>query len=643
MFTIYDGRDSFYQWDLDRKLIVNDSTIKQVHFCNKTDDCSLVVDTYTEEGLTLANVPNILLQTDWKIRVYGYTGNYTKHEACFKVNARTKPTDYVYTETEVINWEKMQDNIAEEVTKNSVGRYTEEGGTVFNNYATNKAGFEATAFGADTKAYGATSFAAGSKVGRSGAPDDYSEEFKESDWRYTEALAPSSAAIGRGAVAYSIASKSLGYRTQTGYPPNTQELAKRPEAVVQKDANGKTTFPANNIGQAAVALGADTAAVANNSVAMGYKTRAFANQSLATGTSTEARGINAVAMGHTSKALGGSSLAMGINAEANGTASFAIGEKVKANSDYTCAIGRYAEAKNPYSTAIGGYVTASGDCQTVVGRYNLEDSSALFIVGNGNGTERKNAFAVNSNGNATLRGTLTCAPAVTDNDAITKKQLDEKQQILANVLKGAVSGEIVSMTDVSPIAHDINLTLSSDTVKNFSNVKVIKYSSKNYAPTTENTWNGAWTKFQTTEPLKANKKYYVVGDFNSTSNQALCLYSLANGASTRHTYIPLGENVVVELELGGVDALNFYFHAQPAYDSTASNTATISRFAIVEAEPEEYTATANGTVKGIVGNGENMTLTTNNPDVKVNAGYNKDTNKVIENLTNAIISLGGKV
>lgn len=113
MFSIYDGRESFYQWDLDRKLIVADDTINQVHFCNKTDDCSLVCEVYTENGKRLVNVPNILLQTDWKIRVYGYDTNYTKHYATFGVVARTKPTDYVYTETEVRTWDELNNKIIE--------------------------------------------------------------------------------------------------------------------------------------------------------------------------------------------------------------------------------------------------------------------------------------------------------------------------------------------------------------------------------------------------------------------------------------------------------------------------------------------------------------------------------------------------
>ena len=113
MFSIFDGRKSFYQWDSDRKVIVNDDSIKQVHFCNRTDDCSLVVDTYKDGNLTVANVPNILLQSDLRIIVYAFDSQYTKFSDCFNVIKRTKPADYVYTETEVKTYTLLEERMKE--------------------------------------------------------------------------------------------------------------------------------------------------------------------------------------------------------------------------------------------------------------------------------------------------------------------------------------------------------------------------------------------------------------------------------------------------------------------------------------------------------------------------------------------------
>lgn len=111
MFKIYDGREKFYQWDSNRQLIVEDPSVTEVHFCNRTDDCSLVCETYVKDGVTLVNVPNILLQNDWRIRVYAFDGFYTKHEKCYEVTSRTKPADYAYTETEVLNWQTINEKV----------------------------------------------------------------------------------------------------------------------------------------------------------------------------------------------------------------------------------------------------------------------------------------------------------------------------------------------------------------------------------------------------------------------------------------------------------------------------------------------------------------------------------------------------
>lgn len=111
MFAIYDGRKEFYQWDLNRKLIVDDKTIDQVHFCNKTYDSSLVCLVYEQDGKNVVDVPNVLLQENWRINVYGYDKDYTKHSEIFNIVPRTKPDNYVYTETEVLNYNTLLDRV----------------------------------------------------------------------------------------------------------------------------------------------------------------------------------------------------------------------------------------------------------------------------------------------------------------------------------------------------------------------------------------------------------------------------------------------------------------------------------------------------------------------------------------------------
>lgn len=144
VFKIRDGREYFYQWDIDRQILVLDETITEVHFCNRTDDCSLVVEVkeielFADNKLIkverYAEVPNILLQDNWKIRVYAYCGSkYTKVEQVFNVKSRSKPSEYVYTETEVLTYERLEKRldeieekgVSDEVINSAVEEYLEE-------------------------------------------------------------------------------------------------------------------------------------------------------------------------------------------------------------------------------------------------------------------------------------------------------------------------------------------------------------------------------------------------------------------------------------------------------------------------------------------------------------------------------------
>ena len=111
MFKIYDGRETFYQWDINQKLIVSDDSITEVHFSNRTDNLSLVRDIYNEGDLRVVFVPNVLLQTNWPIKVYAYRKDHTEVSQTFKVIEKAKPQDYVYTPDEVKTWEELNDRV----------------------------------------------------------------------------------------------------------------------------------------------------------------------------------------------------------------------------------------------------------------------------------------------------------------------------------------------------------------------------------------------------------------------------------------------------------------------------------------------------------------------------------------------------
>lgn len=99
MITLSDGRSELYQWDTGRTLTV-DASCSQVHFANRVYGRSLDVDVVDGSAL----IPDVLLQSDSDLRVWGFVGTqgngFTKISKIFRVNWRNKPADYVFTPPE---------------------------------------------------------------------------------------------------------------------------------------------------------------------------------------------------------------------------------------------------------------------------------------------------------------------------------------------------------------------------------------------------------------------------------------------------------------------------------------------------------------------------------------------------------------
>lgn len=113
MFKLADGRDCLYQWDSNLKLIVEDESISEVHFMARYSKEIYTVEVIRTESEAYVNIPNILLQQTYSIIAYAVSnsgsGNYTKTESAFEVVARPKPSDYVYTETELKTFETFRE------------------------------------------------------------------------------------------------------------------------------------------------------------------------------------------------------------------------------------------------------------------------------------------------------------------------------------------------------------------------------------------------------------------------------------------------------------------------------------------------------------------------------------------------------
>ena len=141
MDTIKIVGNPLYQWELGRKVQLfplPSMTVDEVHFSNYGDPEALVVKPKEENGMIIAEIPNILLQSGNNIVVYsvnvaeGFTD--TLRSCVFNVRKRAKPSDYVYTEVEILNYETLEkrmkiieeNGVSEEQISTALEKYLDE-------------------------------------------------------------------------------------------------------------------------------------------------------------------------------------------------------------------------------------------------------------------------------------------------------------------------------------------------------------------------------------------------------------------------------------------------------------------------------------------------------------------------------------
>ena len=118
MFEIMDGRSSFWQWDINQKLVVQDlPNCAEVHFSNGNSDYALVTLVKTVDGKNVCDVPNVVLQKAGYVNVFAYViegeEKHTEYKASILILARSKPEDYIYTETETLCYKNLSEKIGD--------------------------------------------------------------------------------------------------------------------------------------------------------------------------------------------------------------------------------------------------------------------------------------------------------------------------------------------------------------------------------------------------------------------------------------------------------------------------------------------------------------------------------------------------
>jgi hypothetical protein len=257
-----------------------------------------------------------------------------------------------------------------------------------------------------------------------------------------------------------------------------------------------------------------------------------------------------------------------------------------------------------------------------------------------------------------------------------KKEIDNKVEsikpdnIYANVLKGTESGAVVSMDDVSPFAHkvivkteaidvpiDTQITVTSRSKNFFDISKVDSSLAGNDIEIVGNSiifkgYGLHFCRLKNVAPeLIVGKTYTLNAETTGSTVQGETnLKFIYVATPTKSFQWSFGAPLTMTEDILAPNTTLLLYGSQTPEGEKLSTT--ISNIQIEEGtvatEYEPYavhetviTTIAEGAELNSVA--PNMTIATDTQGVIIDAEYNKDTNKVIEKLTQAIISLGGNI
>ncbi len=236
---------------------------------------------------------------------------------------------------------------------------------------------------------------------------------------------------------------------------------------------------------------------------------------------------------------------------------------------------------------------------------------------------------------------------------------------VANALKGTASGTFVHLDDISPLEHEMKVTLSGEE-ESLANATLKRCGKNLFDPQSLVDCGGVIQEDGAIYFARANSISQTTvfqGDFGT--KRLTFSYKVktaaAGGSSGARFFIYYKDGTYEYVgNVSGLDYQEIVVTTRIGYQfdrivgdyGSALNSTWIKDIQIEVGTTKtdyeayfctEYELNADGTVDGVKSLYPVTVLSTDSTGVNVKAEYNKDTNKVMENLVNAIISLGGNV
>ena len=209
----------------------------------------------------------------------------------------------------------------------------------------------------------------------------------------------------------------------------------------------------------------------------------------------------------------------------------------------------------------------------------------------------------------------------------------------SNALKGSKSGSAVSLEDITPVTHEMEVKISSDTVPDLTAVKVIRCG--------KNLLNIQNPLSTTGEPIITYNSIGATRDLTEIKYQVFLTAGSYTISAIKDDYWSLeiidsignyiyrvgnSNDISFTFSISSDDTLKFIFSsgrfvASGITQKTISNIQLEFGSTATEYEPyigEDYTPTADGTVNGVESLYPITTLTTDTEGVIINCEYNKD-------------------
>ena len=250
----------------------------------------------------------------------------------------------------------------------------------------------------------------------------------------------------------------------------------------------------------------------------------------------------------------------------------------------------------------------------------------------------------------------------------SKEYRSEVDSKFANALKGSASGVAVRADGVSPVEHSMGVRLTSDAITDFSNVTLKKCGKnlidyKNDFETVAMSGNNRYA-IDIQQHIPADNVVtlsYGIKDMNSIP-EYFYFYSddpditEKNNNSTTIYLTTVDKITQQKLTFKIRDGYIYRMYYRNNNTTVSAFQNWLNKFEYMQVEvgesatdyepyiePITHAVNADGTVDDVVPFCPTTTLLTDTEDVQINCEYNKDLNKVIAELQQAIISLGGNV